>query len=148
MKIIQQFYFIKANNGQMSSFWWQLWQFSYSIVHDIFCYDSCNRAVQKVIGYWQDRFLNCFLIVKGEPCKEGGLINDEIWEEIWTQTALAICKLKSVDLLTLVDNVSLKTAAALQAWRVANITPFFTKGYRDLGNSRQMSLTSLPGNLV
>ncbi|MBZ4217672.1 hypothetical protein, partial [Klebsiella aerogenes] len=53
------------------------------------------------------------------------------------------------DLLTVVCNLSLKTATVPEDWRIADVTPIFKKGRRgDPGNYRPVSLTSVPGKMV
>ncbi|CAM4644795.1 unnamed protein product [Lepidochelys kempii] len=58
-------------------------------------------------------------------------------------------KCEIVELLTVVCNLSFKSATVPNDWKIANVTPIFKKGYRgDPGNYRPVSLTSVPGKLV
>uniref|UniRef100_K7GG65 Reverse transcriptase domain-containing protein n=1 Tax=Pelodiscus sinensis TaxID=13735 RepID=K7GG65_PELSI len=58
-------------------------------------------------------------------------------------------KWEIAELLSVVCNLSLKSASVPNDWKVANVTPIFKKGSRgDPGNYRPVSLTSVPGKLV
>ncbi|CAM4590202.1 unnamed protein product, partial [Caretta caretta] len=58
-------------------------------------------------------------------------------------------KCEIVELLTMVCNLSFKSATVPNDWKKANVTPIFKKGSRgDPGNYRPVSLTSVPGKLV
>ncbi|KAG6940840.1 hypothetical protein G0U57_011320 [Chelydra serpentina] len=58
-------------------------------------------------------------------------------------------KCEIAELLTVVCNLSFKSASVSNDWVIANVTPTFKKGSRDdPGNYRPVSLTSVPGKLV
>ncbi|CAM5130961.1 unnamed protein product [Natator depressus] len=58
-------------------------------------------------------------------------------------------KCEIAELLTVVCNLSFKSATIPNDWKIANVTPIFKKGSRgDPGNYRPVSLTSVPGKLV
>ncbi|CAM5076620.1 unnamed protein product [Eretmochelys imbricata] len=58
-------------------------------------------------------------------------------------------KCEIADLLTIVCNLSFKSASVLNDWRIANVTPIFKKVSRgDPSNYRPVNLTSVPGKLV
>uniref|UniRef100_K7F105 Reverse transcriptase domain-containing protein n=1 Tax=Pelodiscus sinensis TaxID=13735 RepID=K7F105_PELSI len=58
-------------------------------------------------------------------------------------------KWEIAELLSVVCNLSFKSASIPNDWKVANVTPIFKKGSRDdPGNYRPVSLTSVPGKLV
>ncbi|CAM5127487.1 unnamed protein product [Eretmochelys imbricata] len=58
-------------------------------------------------------------------------------------------KCEIVELLTMVCNLSFKSATVPNDCKKANVTPIFKKGSRgDPGNYRPVSLTSVPGKLV
>ncbi|CAM4529159.1 unnamed protein product [Caretta caretta] len=58
-------------------------------------------------------------------------------------------KCEIAELLTMVCNLSFKSATVLSDWKIANVTPIFKKGSRgDPGNYRPVSLMSVPGKLV
>ncbi|CAM4589082.1 unnamed protein product [Caretta caretta] len=58
-------------------------------------------------------------------------------------------KCEIAELLTMVYNLSFKSATVPNDWKIANVMPIFKKGSRgDLGNYRPASLTSVPGKLV
>ncbi|CAM4676294.1 unnamed protein product [Lepidochelys kempii] len=58
-------------------------------------------------------------------------------------------KCEIVELLTMVFNLSFKSATVPNDWKIANVTPVFKKGSRgDPGNYRAVSLTSVLGKLV
>uniref|UniRef100_K7EXX2 Endonuclease/exonuclease/phosphatase domain-containing protein n=1 Tax=Pelodiscus sinensis TaxID=13735 RepID=K7EXX2_PELSI len=58
-------------------------------------------------------------------------------------------KWEIAELLSVVCNLSFKSASVPNDWKVANVTPIFKKGSRgDPGNYRLVSLTSVPGKLV
>ncbi|CAM4661225.1 unnamed protein product [Lepidochelys kempii] len=58
-------------------------------------------------------------------------------------------KCEIAELLTMVCNLSFKSAIVPNDWKIANVTPIFKKGSRgDPGNYRPVSLTSVPGKLV
>uniref|UniRef100_K7EZH3 Reverse transcriptase domain-containing protein n=1 Tax=Pelodiscus sinensis TaxID=13735 RepID=K7EZH3_PELSI len=58
-------------------------------------------------------------------------------------------KWEIAELLSVVCNLSFKSASVPNDWKVANVTPIFKKGSRgDPGNYRPVSLTSVPGKLV
>ncbi|CAM4534756.1 unnamed protein product [Lepidochelys kempii] len=58
-------------------------------------------------------------------------------------------KCEIAELLTMVCNLSFKSATVPNDWKIANVMPMFKKGSRgDPGNYRPVSLTSVPGKLV
>ncbi|CAM5084504.1 unnamed protein product, partial [Eretmochelys imbricata] len=58
-------------------------------------------------------------------------------------------KCEIAELLTMVSNLSFKSASVPNDWKIANITPIFKKGSRgDPGNYRLVSLSSISGKLV
>ncbi|CAM5075917.1 unnamed protein product [Eretmochelys imbricata] len=58
-------------------------------------------------------------------------------------------KCEIAELLTIVPNLSFKSAAVLNDWKIATVMPIFKKGSRgDPGNCRLVSLTSVSGKLV
>ncbi|CAM4592116.1 unnamed protein product, partial [Lepidochelys kempii] len=58
-------------------------------------------------------------------------------------------KCEIAELLTMVCNLSFKSATVPSDWKIANVTPIFKKGSRgDPGNYRPVSLMSVPGKLV
>ncbi|CAM4389985.1 unnamed protein product [Caretta caretta] len=58
-------------------------------------------------------------------------------------------KCEIAELLTMVCNLSFKSASVPNDWKIANVTPIFKKGSRgDPSNYRLVSLTSVPGKLV
>ncbi|CAM4653796.1 unnamed protein product [Lepidochelys kempii] len=63
--------------------------------------------------------------------------------------ALRELKCEIAELLTMVCNLSFKSATVPKDWKIANVTPIFKKGSRgDPGNYRPASLTSVLGKLV
>ncbi|CAM5145241.1 unnamed protein product [Eretmochelys imbricata] len=58
-------------------------------------------------------------------------------------------KCEIAELLTMVCNLSFKSATVSNDWKIANVTPIFKKDSRgDPGNYRPVSLMSVPGKLV
>ncbi|CAM5175000.1 unnamed protein product [Eretmochelys imbricata] len=58
-------------------------------------------------------------------------------------------KCEIAELLTMVCNLSFKSASVPNDWKIANVMPIFKKGSRgDAGNYRLISLMSVPGKLV